>query len=552
MKNTKIKAIIILLLMIFVLFSACKAKSTDTNLNSSLDNSDTISLSSSEDITINSYTSSEQPNKNSSMALSSQSKVASNSLKSSAVSSATSSNTSSTVSSVKPELTEGSDLHVTGNAHNLGDVHPYYNSSNSKWYMFYLANIGNKFVPKLVTSKDMIRWTVEPISHTGYNSKQTYYVLGVLKTDNKYYSFYGNGAEIVSSESNNLLSWKNALFISVPNDNEKFPAGACDPYVFLNSSENVFSSLAVAYRANKYWGVGSNIDCSLVLSNSLENNIDSFTSNQRELIRFPNAETGRPECPQMFKLGNRWYLLTSLYGRSNNGVGRPTYWIGDADKKILDNNWQDKKENSLDGDDLCAAQVATDGNSYHMWGWIPKSSSGGSWGGHLNLAREIYQTNDGSLGVKLDSSVGNKIRGRELTNIPSTTLEANNVATFKGLYNRLDIDLKIRLNSSTTLISIGSSVIKVDGNKNELRIYKGSAAQDFSSIILPSGALTSLTNLRIIAESDIIEIFVNNKWALSARTDALLTDAQVKLTSIGGSTIIESAKIYRLKFLEEI
>jgi hypothetical protein len=452
----------------------------------------------------------------------------------------------------KPELSSGSDLHITGNGHNIGDVHPYYKPSSKQWYMFYLVNESNKFIPKLMTSTDMIKWTPQTLNHTGYSSRQPYYVLGVSKLGSTYFSYYGNGGTMEASESNDLLNWKNNSSICIPNDMDTFPSTSRDPYLFFDPDTNTYRCISSSYRTNQEWNMGSGIDVSLALASTTGDNLDSWTGSQKELIHFSNGYKGEPECPQMFKIGSRWYVLTSLARRTNNYVGLPSYWVGDSGSGIDNVNWASKQEMMLEGEDLCAAQVVSDGSRFRMWGWIPKGVSGGTWGGHLNLPREVYQQSDGTLSVKLDSEVGKKIRGRQLSQLGASTLSPSGEAAFSGVYNRLDMDLKLRFNSSASWITAGDMGIKMDSVNNEIKITKGINGVVYSSLKLPTGSLNGEVNIRVIAESDIVEVFVNDRYSLCGRIGSKLSNAAVKIVSAGGTTDINNAAIYKLKFLEEI
>lgn len=447
-------------------------------------------------------------------------------------------------------VTTGSNLHITGKGHKLGDVHPYYDVASGTWYMYYLANLQNKYLPKLLTSKDRIKWAPQELSHTGDPSLSTYYVLGVLNNNGVNYSFYGTANSMEGSESNDLLSWRNAPAISIPQNKTLFPAGARDPYVFFDPDENVYRCVTSSYRTNQAWGMGTGKDCSIGFSSTVQNNLTSWSAQQTELIRFPQGNTGEPEVSQMCKIGNRWYLFSSLYGQSNNGVGKPIYWIGDENKKILADNWQSKAVHALDGDDLCAAQIAFDGSKYLMWGWIAPNANGGSWGGHLSLPREIYQLNDDALGVKLDTEVGNKIRGTEKESQTNKNIAPGDQLALNGAYSRFDMSITATLDAATAQIKVGNANISI--NKTEIKIAGLSDGITYASYVFPAVGLSAKTSIRVIAESDILEVFIDDKWALSARIGFTITNAAIKIAALNGALIVEQAKIYQLKFIEEI
>ncbi len=448
-------------------------------------------------------------------------------------------------------LEKGTSIHYINPNYNIGDVHPFYDEKTATWYMFYLKP--GDYASKLLVSKDMIKWEEKDINFEHNIPPTKYYVLGVIKDGDKYRSYYGSTTFHGSSESMDLLLWKNSPSdYKVPNDIKTFLFGACDSFTFYDAEEKVYRCISTAYRTGRNPADG-NIDCSMALSSTSQNNLTSWTKDQRELIRFPKGIT-RPECSQMFKIGNRWYLFTSIYGRTNNGVGRPTYWIGDVGKKILENDWQSKPENSLDGDDLCAAQVAFDGKKNYMFGWIEKKWQGGDWGGHINLPHEVYQLSDGTLATRLDKTVGKKIRGKKAATIAKTQINKGDSVAFEGVYSRADIVADFTLSNSVASIAIGEIKIQINSVNSVISINKdeNDPTSYFATYRVPKGAFNGNVKVRVIAEDDILEIFVNEKYALCARISDMMKDKKVEILASKGNVALNSASIYKLKFLEEI
>lgn len=454
-----------------------------------------------------------------------------------------SSNSSLVVS--QPERSSGSNIHLTGNGHNLGDVHPFYDSASGLWYMYYLANIDDFFVPRLFVSKDMLHWTEKTLSHSEPKSLQSYYVLGVFKYQDKYCSYYGNGGTMEASVSTNLLSFSNAPAYSVSNDMITFPGASRDPYVFYDEKENRYGMVATSYGKDSK--SGSKYAC-ISLQMTSDKSLVNWSGSQKELIRFPSD----PECSQMFKLGSRWYLLASITRRSNNYVGCPSYWVGDEGKKADAIDFTTKPEKTLEGEDLCAAQVVSDGRQLRIFGWIPRGAAGNTWGGCLSLPRSVYAGTDGTLYVKLDTEIGNKIRGRKLSDLKETIISKNNSAAFPGSYDRFDLSFSSSIGNSTALITVSGNVVKLDGVNNTLSIYREKDGYVFSTYSLPAKALSGNNNIRLIAEGNVLELFVNDKWSLCARIDSDIKNSAVIISTQDNSFKISSGSIYKLKYLEEI
>ncbi len=450
-------------------------------------------------------------------------------------------------------LETGTSLHYINKDYNIGDVHPFYEEKTKTWFMYYLRP--GDYASRLIVSKDKIKWVEKEIEFEFNVAPTKYYVLGVVKDGDNYRSYYGRGSYNGSTMSKDLFLWKNSPSpYKVPNDSVLFPAGARDPYVFFDPDSNVYRCTTTSYRINKDAKSGNKMDCSIGLASTQKNDLVSWTSNQNDLIRFPDGFKGQPECSQMFKIGDRWYLWSSLYGRSNNGVGRPTYWIGDAGKKILENDWQSKPENSLDGDDLCAAQVANDGKNNFMWGWIAKKWQGGDWGGNLNLPHEVYQLDDGSLATRLAIDVGEKIRGTKLSSINKADIKKDTSVAFEGVYSRADIVADFTLSNSVASIAIGEIKIQINSVNSVISINKdeNDPTSYFATYRVPEGALNGNVNIRVIAEEDMLEVFINDKYALCARVSDMMKNKKIEILASQGKVALNSASIYKLKFLEEI
>lgn len=455
----------------------------------------------------------------------------------------------------------GSLLHYRNQEYNVGDVHPYYDTKSSTWYMFYLKP--GDYASQLLTSKDMLHWTPKEIKFAGAPA-QKYYVLGVVNEKGTYRSWFGQGAYMGSSESADLLLWKMGTSgTAIKNDLNTFLAGARDPYVFWDPDEKVYRCVSTSYRTNKDWGFGEGLDCSLALSSTTQADCSSWSKEQQELIHFPDGMKGEPECSQMLKIGNRWYLLASMARRTAHWVGRPSYWIGDENTSIAKDRWQAKEEKALNGEDLCAAQVVNDGNRWLMWGWIPMKWNGGDWGGHLNLPHEVYPLPDGTLATRLESSVSRKIRGGTLAALQEpATLEGDKQVKLDGKHSRFDISASIKLEQeSIAAVKIGNEdssgiVISLDGTNHSIGIHMempgGITGQEFASIDVPEGALHGQVEVRAIAEGDMLEVFVNDRWSVCARIHRELKNETVAIQAISGRIHVDKAMIFRLKWLEEM
>ncbi len=110
------------------------------------------------------------------------------------------------------------------------------------------------------------------------------------------------------------------------------------------------------------------------------------------------------ECPDLFKMGDWWYLV---YSEQHDAVRRVQYFKGRtlAELKACTANdagiWPDNHEGFLDSRGFYAGKTASDGVNRYIWGWCAtkagNSNTGAQdWAGNL-VAHRVIQHADGAL-----------------------------------------------------------------------------------------------------------------------------------------------------------
>jgi beta-fructofuranosidase len=107
------------------------------------------------------------------------------------------------------------------------------------------------------------------------------------------------------------------------------------------------------------------------------------------------------ECPDLFKMGDWWYLVFSEFTDQT----RTRYRMS----RSLQGPWIAPERDSFDGHAFYAAKTASDGRQRYIFGWNPtrnESKDNGSWdwGGNL-VVHEILQQKNGELAVQVPLSV---------------------------------------------------------------------------------------------------------------------------------------------------
>nr|WP_272944073.1 family 43 glycosylhydrolase [Actinopolymorpha alba] len=101
------------------------------------------------------------------------------------------------------------------------------------------------------------------------------------------------------------------------------------------------------------------------------------------------------EMPDLFRMGDYWYLLTTEYSDKSKTVYRMS--------RSLDGPWVAPADDAFDGRAYYAARSAAHGDQRYLFGWVPTKEDcderrSWQWGGTL-VVHEIMQRDDGSLGV---------------------------------------------------------------------------------------------------------------------------------------------------------
>lgn len=126
------------------------------------------------------------------------------------------------------------------------------------------------------------------------------------------------------------------------------------------------------------------------------------------------------EMPDIFQIGDTWYLLTTEYSDKCKTIYRMS--------KSLQGPWLAPLDNAFDGRAYYAARSFSDGSRRYLFGWVPTKEEDDDlrnwqWGGTL-VVHEVYQRADGSLGVKAPEGVTNAFAGSTCLAESALRLEA--------------------------------------------------------------------------------------------------------------------------------
>lgn len=249
----------------------------------------------------------------------------------------------------------------------------------------------------------------------------------VIEAEGQYHIFYAghNGYfpkegkrqdGVMHAVSSDLLHWTKVpedTFYASPSIYE--PNDWRDPFVFWNEEAKQYWMLVVARLKT---GPPRRRGCTALCTSH-----DLKKWEVREPFWAPGLY-GDHECPELFRMGEWWYLVFSEFSDTHHTHYRMS--------RSLQGPWLAAANDSFDGRALYAAKTASDGNRRFAVGWNPTrynkddylrwnldggftpckpypddlmiGPSGWDWGGNL-VVHEIVQQPDGALTVKAPDTV---------------------------------------------------------------------------------------------------------------------------------------------------
>ncbi len=371
------------------------------------------------------------------------------------------------------------------------------------------------------------------------------------------------------------LSFVENHYMSPSPDLIDYPAytGGRDCTKFYDADIDRYRYLALSYRPSE----NGNVSCALTLRTSRDSIGMDWSDPCIVLRDFPTSAHGEPECSQFKKIGNHWYLFTSVSGQTVHGVGTVQYFVGGEGQTIDEVDWLNAEPHYLDGEDLCVPQVEQIADRFYLYGWMPRVYNMGFWGGYKNLPREIYQRENGLLGSRMDPMATKLLNKGKYLDIEESTVETetglaqvqlgairmigknNRVAVQKQLDStflqyRLDMQDSTQAGYSINCEGKEFRVLLLrEGEKLYLQVdCPSDASHPVSSRLEIEPSEDGIYDIRCCIEGSILECFVNDTFALSARTSmfgksyqaAFFSDAQASFTDIGVCRLAQMHDIY--------
>ena len=304
-------------------------------------------------------------------------------------------------------------------------------------------------------------------------------------TGNKYQPSSSDNAEVVMvATSPDFKTWtKDRTFFLKGDDYGYSKKDFRDPFVF-KGDDGVYHMIVATTKSGK----GS-------LAEFVSPDLKQWTS----AGVFMNMMWDRfYECPDVFKMGDYWYLV---YSEKHAALRKVQYFKGrtlDELKACTAGDaglWPESHEGFLDSRGFYGGKTASDGTNRYIWGWCPTRSGKDNtavgaypnepeWAGNL-VAHRLVQHEDGTLTLGEVEAISNKYNQpaadvKVVGKSEEGVTESNGTLTLNGdayaLFPRLDYHNKI------------SFTVKTAGNTDNfgISLVRGSDATTYYSMVVNS------------------------------------------------------------------
>ena len=247
------------------------------------------------------------------------------------------------------------------------------------------------------------------------------------------------------------------------------------------------------------------------------------------------------ECPNFFKLGEKWVLVYSPHGLVK-------YYTGTLGK---DSRFQPEAQGTID---LSATYYAPnslrDANGRRiMWGWLRVQGDG--WNGALSLPRILSLRSDGRLGMEpapeLQALRGEHHRFKDLTLLPRSSHSLKDIrgdcleirAEFEpGDAGAFGLQIHRSPDKEGTLVFL---------DRDRKQLVAGPAKGPFD---LLEGEKT--LSLRVFVDRSVLEVYANGRECITAPLPAKGADnLRFSLFARGGRARVTVVDVWRMKSMKD-
>ena len=247
--------------------------------------------------------------------------------------------------------------------------------------------------------------------------------------------------------STDLKNWEKLPGLTFGADERIYePFDWRDPFVFYNEEEKCFDMLLAARLRGASEKSGGCV--------GLCRSYDLLHWEAKDPFYNPESYMTH-ECPDLFKLGNKWYLVYSTF--SEKFVTH--YRMSDK----LSGPWTSPIEDTFDGRAFYAAKTAQVGDKRMAFAWVPTKRGESDfgqyeWGGNF-IVHRIDQTTDNKLTVKpadgLINMFNKEVVNEKLNKIEIENYEGEKSYVIDGMKDTCMIEAVIEFSEGVRSFGIG-------------------------------------------------------------------------------------------------
>lgn len=381
-----------------------------------------------------------------------------------------------------------------------------------------------------------------------------------IYNDGVYYTFYtahspnsastsGINEAVMLATSRDFRTWEKNRELLITGGDTYSTTDFRDPFVF-KGDDNLFHML-VSTRQN---GKG-------VLAEYTSTNLLDWTSAGVFMTMMWDRFY---ECPDLFKMGDWWYLV---YSEQHDAIRRVQYFKGrtlDELKACTANDaglWPDSKEGFLDSRGLYAGKTASDGTDRYIWGWCAtragsNNTGNADWAGNL-VAHKLVQHTDGTLSLAEVPAIAALLSQQEKEDDFTLTGDEHKLMKRLGTENRISF----QITTSSPWDKFGVSFAR--GNDSE--VY-------YSLIVNPENELIrkinyeeeggagfvsntdgynfntpedGVYNITIVTDNSVLTMYINDNVAYTTRIYGTARNCW-SINSYGGNIEVKNLTVARL------
>jgi len=439
-----------------------------------------------------------------------------------------------------------------------GDFIPFY--SEGQYHLFHIK--GEPWYH--ITTRDFAGFVEHGVAIPGGgpdSQDRCIFTGSVIEKDGLFHIFYtGHNADfakqgkftqvLMHATSPDLMKWTKDPDWQFPPELDKYgPIAWRDPYAFWNDEAGQYWIVLTAHLKD---GPKGCLGCTALLTSE-----DLVEWEAQDPIWAPGLYDTH-ECPDLFKIGDWWYLIFSQY----HDVWLTRYRMA----KSPTGPWIAPSDDCFDGRAFYAAKTTTDGQRRFLVGWTSvkedeKDEGKYLWGGCL-MVHELFQRGDGTLGAKPPAGLqaafaqpcelapealigswqvtGESITGDcpeqfgflRLAEMPETCMLT---ATVKWGPSTNSCGLVLRADEKLD----DCYLISIEPGRDLLKFDKRQRAWDYPWMERPVNTEGGEATLKVIVSGTVIAIYVNDDVALSGRVYDLEAGSAGLFVSEGQATFTD-------------